>query len=56
MLIDNVGFVGMVMNYAFSLALIGSTGLVFFYLWRKGKLGMDEEAKWHVFEAEKDER
>jgi hypothetical protein len=42
---DGIGIYGAVLHYAFLFALIGSTLLVFIYLWRKGKLDMDEGAK-----------
>lgn len=52
---DGSGVYGSLLHYSFLFALMGSTFLVFVYLWRKGRLDMDEEAKWQMMKEEKDE-
>lgn len=42
---DGSGIYGSILHYSLLLALAGSTILVFIYLWRKGRLDIDEEAK-----------
>ncbi len=42
---DGSGIYGAIFHYSLLLALAGSTILVFLYLWRKGRLDMDEGAK-----------
>jgi hypothetical protein len=42
---DGIGIYGTVMHYAFLFAMLGSTLLIFIYLWRKGQLNMDEDPK-----------
>lgn len=41
----DTGACGNFVHYALILALVGSAFLIFLYLWRKGKLDMDEEPK-----------
>lgn len=41
--LDGVGFIGNLLEYASVVALGGSALLVFFYLWRKDRLSMDQE-------------
>lgn len=43
-LVDGIGLMGNLFESALVIALVFSTILVFFYLWRKGLLGYDEEA------------
>lgn len=43
--LDGGGVCGNIVHYAFIIAFVGSAFLVFLYLWRKGKLDMDEEPK-----------
>ncbi len=45
---------GALFHYAFVLSMVGGAFLVFFYLWRKGRLDMDEEPKLQMME-ERDE-
>ncbi len=42
---DGIGVYGYIFHYALLFALVGSTLLIFIYLWRKGRLDMDESAK-----------
>lgn len=52
MIRDGSGLYGSLFNYAILSALFFSTLLVFVYLWRKGRLDMDEEAKWKMLEED----
>lgn len=44
-MIDGIGIYGAVLHYSLLIALVGSTFLIFVYLWCKGRLDMDEGAK-----------
>lgn len=44
---DGGGVYGYVAVNAMLVALLGSTVLAFLYFWKKGRLDMDEEAKYH---------
>ena len=47
-MIDGFGIYGHYLHYGCVIALVGSALLLFLYLWRKGALDMDEEAKYWV--------
>lgn len=49
---DGSGITGSLFHYSFLIALFASTLLVFIYLWKKGKLDMDEEPKLQMLEHE----
>lgn len=49
-LIDSMGVYGSMFHYAFVIAFVGSAFLIFFYLWRKKRLDMDEEPKFQMME------
>lgn len=55
MMRDGIGVYGAIFNYAFLFALFGSTLLIFFYLWRKGLLGMDEGPKYDMMPLDEKE-
>lgn len=50
--IDGFGVYGNLLHYSFVISIVGSSFLVFFYLWKKGRLGMDEEAKYQMMNEE----
>lgn len=54
-MIDGQGIYGFVLHYCLLFALFGSALIVFLYLWRKKRLGLDEEAKYHPFQEDGDE-
>lgn len=54
-MLDGSGVYGNIMHYAMVLFFVGSAFLIFLYLWRKGKLNMDEEAKYEMMRSEKEE-
>lgn len=41
--LDGTGLYGTLIHFAFSAAFFGSAVLIFLYLWKKGRLDMDEE-------------
>lgn len=51
-ILDGGGVYGHFLHYSLVFAMIGSAFLVFLYLWRKGKLNMDEEPKRQMMEEE----
>lgn len=55
MIRDGAGIIGSLWHYSMLIALVGSTFLVFVYLWRKGSLDMDEEAKFQMMKPEEEE-
>lgn len=50
--LDGIGIYGMVFHYSFIFALMGGAALVFIYLWRKGRLDMDEDPKMQMLERD----
>lgn len=52
---DGGGIYGSLWHYSMLFALIGSTLLVFLYLWSKGRLNMDEDAKDQMMKSEEEE-
>ena len=46
--LDGGGATSYLVYYSMVCALVGSTLLVFIYLWFKGRLDMDEEAKYQM--------
>jgi hypothetical protein len=44
-ILDSKGLYGEFMHWALVLAFVGSAFVVFLYLWKKGRLDMDEEPK-----------
>jgi hypothetical protein len=54
-MLDGGGVYGHVLHYTLLLAMLGSAALVFIYLWRKGRLDMDEEPKHQMMNVEEQE-
>lgn len=48
----DAGVCGSFVHYAFIIAFVGSAFLIFLYLWRKGKLDMDESPKIQMFKED----
>lgn len=44
-ILDGFGVYGSTLHSALVVAFVGSAFMVFLYLWKKGRLDMDEEAK-----------
>lgn len=44
-MIDPSGAYGSFLSYSLTIAFVGGAFLVFLYLWSKGRLGIDEDAK-----------
>lgn len=43
--LDPSGVYGMLLHYAMTILLVGGAFIIFLYLWRKGRLDMDENPK-----------
>ncbi len=54
-LLDGSGVYGGVLHYALVISLVGSAFLIFFYLWRKGRLDIDEDPKYQMMRTEERE-
>lgn len=52
--VDGVGIYGNYIHFAFVVFFVGSAFLVFIYLWKKGRLDWDEEAKYQFMNQEED--
>jgi len=55
MMKDGAGIVGSLFHYGLIIALVGSAFLIFVYLWKKGRLDMDEEPKIQMMEPDEEE-
>jgi hypothetical protein len=44
-MIDPSGIYGSLLSYSLTIVFAGGAFLIFLYLWSKGRLGLDEEAK-----------
>lgn len=47
---DGFGIQGTAFHYGLVFSLVGSAFLLFVYFWKKGRLDMDEEPKYRMFE------
>jgi hypothetical protein len=54
-IIDGAGVYGSIFHYALVIAFVASAFLIFFTLWRKGRLDMDEGPKFQMMEEEEGE-
>ena len=52
---DGSGVYGSIFYWAFTIAFCGSALLLFLYLWRKGRLDMDQEPAERMLKEEKDD-
>lgn len=50
--IDAMGVYGSLLHYSLVIAFVGSAFLLFFYLWKKDRLNMDEEPKFQMMRDE----
>lgn len=48
--IDSMGVYGSMLHYALVIAFVGSAFIIFFALWKKKRLDMDEEPKYQMME------
>lgn len=53
-IIDGAGAYGNILHYSLTIAFVGSAFIVFLYLWKTGRLGMDEEAKLQMMNESED--
>lgn len=51
-IIDGFGVYGSTLHSALVVAFVGSAFILFIYLWKKGRLDMDEEAKYQMMNDE----
>lgn len=51
-ILDGFGIYGLVVDYAMIFAFVGGAFLIFLYLWKKGRLDMDEEPKHQMMQKE----
>lgn len=51
-IIDGFGIYGNMLHSAMIIFFVGSAFLIFLYLWRKGRLDMDEEPKFQMMREE----
>ncbi len=49
---DAMGIYGNLFHYALVISLVGSAFIIFFYLWRKNRLDMDEAPKFQMMQDE----
>lgn len=54
MILDQEGVYGTYLSYAQIFLFSGGSLVLFFYFWSKGRLGMDEEAKFQMMEDQGD--
>lgn len=52
--IDGFGVHGSILHYTLIIAFTLSALLIFIYLWRRGRLDMDEEPKWQMMNTDED--
>jgi hypothetical protein len=52
--IDSFGVYGNYFHYAIVVWMVGSAGLIFIYLWYKGRLDMDEGPKHQMMSKEEE--
>jgi hypothetical protein len=53
--VDGGGVYGSILYYSLTIAYVGSAFLIFVYLYKKGKLDMDETPKNHMMETDENE-
>jgi hypothetical protein len=52
--IDGSGIYGTLFHYSLVIAFVGSAFLAFIYLWKKGRLDMDEEPKFQMLKSDEE--
>lgn len=53
-MIDPSGIYGSLLSYSMTIAFAGGAFLIFLYLWSKGRLGLDEDAKSQMMQQRED--
>lgn len=54
-MLDGAGAYGSILNYSLTIAVVGSAMFIFIYLWKKGRLDMDEEPKIQMMSKENED-
>lgn len=52
--LDGFGVYGSYLHYGLVILLVGGAFIIFLYLWKKGRLDMDEEPKHRMMNDEED--
>lgn len=52
--LDASGIYGELMNYMMTIWMVSSAFLIFLYLWKSGRLNLDEDPKWRMLKEEED--
>lgn len=50
--IDSGGIYGAYLHYGLTILMVGGALIIFFYLWYKGRLDMDEEPKLQMMQTD----
>ncbi|QLH36419.1 MAG: hypothetical protein HWD61_09995 [Parachlamydiaceae bacterium] len=53
-MMDSGGIYGAYLHYGLIIFMVGSAFIVFFYLWKKGRLDMDEAPKFQMLDNEEE--
>lgn len=51
-ILDGAGVHGSIIHYSMVICMVGTAFFIFLYLWRKGRLDMDEGPKYKMMEDE----
>jgi len=54
-IIDGAGVHGSIYHYAFVIAFVSSAFLIFFSLWWRGRLDMDEDPKFQMMQEKEED-
>ncbi len=54
--LDASGEYGSIVHYAIVIALVGGAFIAFLYLWKKGKLDMDEQPKFDMMQESPEDK
>jgi hypothetical protein len=54
--LDGTGIYGEILHFAFAALFFGGALLIFIYLWRKGRLDMDEDPARRMLEDEPEDK
>lgn len=50
-IIDGIGVYGNYLHFSLVIIFVGTAFLIFLYLWKKGRLNMEEDAKYQMMES-----
>lgn len=55
MIFDEHGIMGSLIHYSMVIFFVSSAFIIFLYLWKKGRLDMDESPKYKMLQDEQDD-